>query len=68
MNPIALKLSRNSGDLNQPCLDLSFSILNATNPHLPNIFDESAFLSDSFHRAHEIILAISNNSLVDNVG
>ncbi|KAJ3336215.1 hypothetical protein HDU91_001854, partial [Kappamyces sp. JEL0680] len=66
-NPIELHLEAADGDLNQPCLELSASILTASNPHLPNIIDEGSFLRESFHTAHAIIGAVAKNRLLDKV-
>jgi hypothetical protein len=63
-NPIALTLNSSDGDLNQPCLDLCVSIVDATNPNLPNIVDEGYFLGECFSASHNIIQAVNRVGMI----
>jgi hypothetical protein len=66
-NPISFDLRFINDSLDEPSLNLSNSILFATNIHLPNILDETAFLNESVHRINEIIYVLAKNNLVEKV-
>ena len=66
-NPISLELQNNEGYLSQASLELSLSICGGMHPQLPNVIDETTFLTEAFHRSHEVILAISRNNVLEKV-
>ncbi|KAJ2997023.1 hypothetical protein HDV02_005967 [Globomyces sp. JEL0801] len=66
-NPIQFNLSNFQGDLNTPCIHLSKSILEATNPNLQHSLDGSASLSERAFRLRELVYILNDNKLIDQI-
>ncbi|KAJ3276773.1 hypothetical protein HDV01_002827 [Terramyces sp. JEL0728] len=66
-NPISFNLRSISSDINQPCLQLSNSIMKCENRHLVNVVDDSTYMNDCLYRLDEIIQTLKRNNLVHNL-
>jgi hypothetical protein len=62
-NPIVFEIRNIPGDIDQACIDLSNSILNASNQHIPNLLDDSGVLHDCILRMDNIIQALESFDL-----
>jgi hypothetical protein len=63
-NPISLKIKAGAGDIQKTAVQLSFSILDSSNPHLRAHLDLSTFLRDRFARIDRIVTVLCENNLM----
>jgi hypothetical protein len=64
-NPIAFDIEQSVRDIDSACLELSDTILNCCNPHLPNLVDDTEVLNECMHRISEIIFTLSRSDMVE---